>query len=212
MTIRLTEEQKIKILNSEDLFSIMQQVFLREKKIDRDKEHLWVVCLASNNKILMIELVALGTVNKTLAEPMDIFSFALQKRAVKIILVHNHPSGDLVHSKQDYMLTEQMAAIGKFINIPLVDHIIISETGYYSFADKGLMARIREENRYDLNFARVDLLLFRMQEMEARQKREMTKTKKEIARNALAEGLTLEQVVKISGLTLKQVEGLRKRK
>jgi DNA repair protein RadC len=73
----------------------MQQILLREDKIDQNREHFWVIGLANNNRILFIELVSLGTVNRTLVEPMEVYSLALQKRAVKIILCHNHPSGIL---------------------------------------------------------------------------------------------------------------------
>lgn len=210
MTIRLSEEQKIKILNSDDLYKIMQQILLREKKIDRNKEHFWIVCLASNNQILMIELISLGSVNKTIAEPMDIFSFALQKRAVKLILVHNHPSGDLRYSSEHFHLTEQMWAIGKFIHIPVVDHLIISEDSYMSFADEGLLKKIQTEGRYDLTFQKRDYLLFEMKEMERKQKREMTAAKKEIAKGLLAKGVEIEVIVETTGLTRKQVERLTK--
>ena len=126
MNVRLTQEQKIKVLNSEDLYKVMQQVLLRENKIDRNKEHFWVVCLASNNQILLIELISLGTVNQTLVEPMEVFSFALQKRAVQIIMVHNHPSGELKPTKGDIEVTDKMLAIGKFVNVPVIDHLIIT--------------------------------------------------------------------------------------
>jgi len=208
MNVRLTDAQKIKVLNANDVYDIMRQVLLRERKIDRNKEHFWIVCLAHNNRILLIELVSLGSVTTTVVEPMEVFSFALQKRAVQIILVHNHPSGELRPSTADHSLTEQMAAIGRFIKVPVIDHLIISEEGFYSFAHEGLMARMAADNRYDLTFAGVDSLLIQMKEMEKAQKREMTKAKKEIAKKALEEGLSVEQVVKISGLTRKQIEGL----
>ena len=61
MNVNLSEEEKIKILNSDDLYKIMQQVLLRENKIDRDREHLWVIGLANNHRLLFIELVSKGT-------------------------------------------------------------------------------------------------------------------------------------------------------
>jgi len=71
MTVELSDEQRIKILNADDLFQIMSKILNRENKIDRDKEHFWVVGLANNLKILFIELVSLGTVNSTIVEPME---------------------------------------------------------------------------------------------------------------------------------------------
>src|SRR3989338_5228478 len=99
MNVPLSNEEKIKILNGDDLYGIMQRVLLREEKIDRNKEHFWIIGLENNNRMLFIELVSLGSVNTTIAEPMEVFSFALQKQAVKIILVHNHPSGELLPSE-----------------------------------------------------------------------------------------------------------------
>ena len=211
MNVRLTEEQKIKILNGEDLYRIMQQVLLREKKIDRNKEHFWVVCLAQNNRILMIELISLGTVNKTLVEPMEVFSFALQKRAVKLIMVHNHPSGEAIHSPADYAITEQMVSIGQFLQLPVIDHLIITETEYLSFAESGLLAKIEQANRYDLTFSGVQAMQIQIKDMQRMQKLQMTKAKKEIAKKALEKGATIEFVIETTGLTRKQVETLKEK-
>lgn len=203
MNIKLTPAQKIKVLNSSDVYAIMQQVLLREKKIDRDKEHFWLVCLAQNNSILFIELISLGSVNATVVEPMDVFSFALQKRAVKLIMVHNHPSGELQPSASDTGLTDKMLAIGKFLKVPVIEHLIISEEHYYSFTDSGLLKRIEKNTTYDLSFTEIDRLMDEMK--NARKERSI-----EIAKKALEEGASIDFVVKISGLTKKQVERLGK--
>ena len=79
MDIKLTEAQKIKILTSDDIYKIMQTILLREQKIDQDKEHFWIIGLANNLNLLFVELIGLGTVNKVLVNPMEVFSFALQR-------------------------------------------------------------------------------------------------------------------------------------
>ena len=68
--------------------------------------------------------------NSTIAEPMEVFSFALQKQAVKVILVHNHPSGDLTPSEADKDLSDRLIQVGIIVNVPIVDHFIISERSY----------------------------------------------------------------------------------
>lgn len=93
MNIELTEEQKVKIYSDRELYPVMRQILLRDNEIDKLKEHFWTVGLATNNILLYIELVTLGSLRQTIVEPMDVFSWALQKRVDKIILVHNHPSG-----------------------------------------------------------------------------------------------------------------------
>lgn len=138
MNIHLSDDEKIKILNGDDLYGIMQKILLREEKIDQDREHFWIVGLANNNRILFIELISLGSVNATLAEPMDVFSFALQKRAVNVILVHNHPSGEVKPSDADKDLTDRMIQVGRIVDTQVYDHLIITDKTYYSFRDSGL--------------------------------------------------------------------------
>lgn len=148
MDIELTEEERIRVLNSEDLYLVMQRILLRENKIDQDREHLWMVGLSHTNKILFIELAGLGTVNAVIVEPMEVFSFALQKRAVRVMLVHNHPSGDLRPSKEDKDLTDRMIQVGLIVKTPLLDHLIISTTNYISFAEIGLMNELLDSTKY----------------------------------------------------------------
>ena len=159
MTIKLSKKQKIQILNGNDLFMVMKEILLRESKIDRNKEHLWVVSLSISNQLLLIELIALGSVRDVQIEPMEIFSFALQKRAVKIIIVHNHPSGSLKPSQRDIEMTDKIQAIGDFLRVPLIDHLIISEKEYFSFDESGLLVELIRKGNYDLTFNTKDKLL-----------------------------------------------------
>ena len=137
MNIRLKKEEQIKVLCSDDLYDIMQRILKREGRIDRNREHLWTVSLDTAYRILNIELVSLGTVNKTLVEPMEVFSIPLQKRAVKIILVHNHPSGDPTPSLEDRTLTKRLVSAGELLGIRVLDHIVMGEGRHVSFADEG---------------------------------------------------------------------------
>lgn len=132
MNVRLTKEQKIKIANSEDVFAIMQAVLKRENKLSRQKEHFWVIGLTTANVISFIELVSLGSLNKAIIEPLDVFHLASSKNLRKIILVHNHPSGNLTPSAADISLTNQLKMGAKYLNIEILDHLIISETGFGS--------------------------------------------------------------------------------
>ncbi len=113
MNIELSEEQKIKIYSDKELYKVMRQILLRESDIDISKEHFWVVGLAVNSKLLYIELVSLGTMYESIVEPMDIFSWALQKRVAKVILVHNHPSMEISPTPADKDLTDRLIQVGK---------------------------------------------------------------------------------------------------
>jgi DNA repair protein RadC len=209
MTIKLTAAQKIHVLNSSDVFTVMQQLLKRENKIDRDKEHFWLVCLSNSNRILMIELISLGSVKTTIVEPMDVFSFALQKRAVKLIMVHNHPSGEMRPSQSDIDLTERMYAIGKFIQMPILDHLIISEKEFYSFNEAGLMRKIEEEKRYDLTFSEIDKVNAQLKKAEKEKAAAEKNAKTAMAKSLLEQGVSVEIVMKSSGLTKKAIEKLK---
>ena len=141
MRVKLTREQRIQVLNSQDIYKIMQQILLRENKIGRSKEHFWVVCLSNSNRILLIEMATLGTMKKSVIDPTEVFSFALQKRASKVIMVHNHPGGKMEPSLEDKDITDRMYQAGLFLELPVIDHLIIDEEGYYSFTDSGLLKR-----------------------------------------------------------------------
>jgi DNA repair protein RadC len=94
----------------------------------QDREHFLVIYLTSANKVIDIEEVAVGTLNETVVSPREIFKGAILANAASIILVHNHPSGSINPSKEDEDLTRHLARIGKMLNIPLRDHIIIGHT------------------------------------------------------------------------------------
>ncbi|MEX0363400.1 MAG: JAB domain-containing protein, partial [Allomuricauda sp.] len=127
MNVHLTKEQKIKVLNSVDVYHVMQQILLRENKIRRNQEHFWVVGLNGKNKIQFIELIALGAVNRVNVDPPDVFRMAIYKLATKVIFVHNHPSGSVEISKGDQEVTDRLFKVGKLINIEVADHLIITE-------------------------------------------------------------------------------------
>nr|VFJ44237.1 MAG: RadC-like JAB domain-containing protein [Candidatus Kentron sp. DK] len=104
MNIRLTAQEKIKVMNGEDLFAIMQKILLREAKIDREKEHFWIVGLDADNRILFIELVALSGVTSGTVKPMEVFRVAVLKNAVSAILVHNHTAENTTPSGAHFLV------------------------------------------------------------------------------------------------------------
>ena len=206
MNVRLTKAQKIKILNSAAIYKIMQQVLLRENKIRRNQEHFWVVGLDNNNKILFVELVALGRVNRVDANPPDVFRMGIYKLAVKMILVHNHPSGDLKPSIQDEVFTDRMYHVGKFINIEVIDHLIISETDYYSFADKGVMKRVKRSKRFNLDeeeTLEIEKWKLKMELERAAKKRDLV-----IGKKMKADGVDVDTIMKYTDLTPQEISKL----
>jgi DNA repair protein RadC len=106
---------------------------------DYRHEVFGVIFLNRANKIKHFELVSEGGISGTVADPRIILKKALDEDAVSLILCHNHPSGSLKPSRADKELTEKIKKASAYFDIKVMDHIIVSENGYYSFADEGLI-------------------------------------------------------------------------
>jgi DNA repair protein RadC len=113
--------------------------FLQLKLKDHRREIFAVVYLNRANKVNHFEIVSEGGITGTVADPRVILKKALDEDAVSIILCHNHPSGSLKPSHADEELTNKIREAARYFDIKVLDHIIVSDTGYYSFADEGLL-------------------------------------------------------------------------
>lgn len=119
--------------------SKMVATFLRTKLMDLPHEVFAVIFLNRANKVNHFEIISSGGMTGTVADPRIILKKALEEEAVSIILSHNHPSGNLKPSKADQALTEKIKHAAKYFDINVLDHIIVSNEGYYSFADEGAL-------------------------------------------------------------------------
>lgn len=106
---------------------------------DPSKEHFLVAYLNQGNKVIKVERISTGGITSTLADPKIIFKNALLKEATAIMLCHNHPSGVTKPSAEDRQLTKKLIAAGKIMEISVIDHLIIGEKSYFSFAENGMM-------------------------------------------------------------------------
>jgi DNA repair protein RadC len=127
-------EKKIKISSSADAYNE-----IRKYLEDLQFEEFWVLLLNRANCVLKAERISSGGVSGTVADPKIIFNKALEILASSVILCHNHPSGNLNPSEADIQLTKKLKEAGKFLEIPVLDHIIYTDNGYYSFADEGIL-------------------------------------------------------------------------
>ncbi|MCK5206945.1 MAG: DNA repair protein RadC [Cyclobacteriaceae bacterium] len=126
--------EKVKITCSNDIYQIM-----KPELMDLQKEEFWIILLNRANGLIKKEQISSGGISGTVADPKIIFKAALDQYASSIILVHNHPSGNLKPSKADMELTNKMKTAGKLLEIPVLDHIIFGDEGYLSFADDGML-------------------------------------------------------------------------
>lgn len=121
---------KDKITCSSDVYNIMKY-FLSDKK----QEYFYCLYLNNKNQILERKLLFMGTVNRSVVHPREVFKYAYLSSASSIICVHNHPSNDIKPSKEDINFTEALIEIGKVQDIPILDHVIVGSDSYYSMAD-----------------------------------------------------------------------------
>ena len=113
--------------------------FLQPVMGDLSHEEFWVLHLNRHNKIIHYERISQGGLTGTVIDVRVILKKALEKLATSIIIAHNHPSGNLQASDSDRKITRQLRDAAKLMEIPLLDHLIITQTGYYSFADEGIL-------------------------------------------------------------------------
>ncbi len=126
--------KKKKITSSKDIFEYMLPVME-----NKPFEEFWIVLLNRSNSIINREMISIGSLTASLADPRKIFKMALEKLAAAIILCHNHPSGNLRPSDSDIQLTKKLKAGGLLLEINILDHLIFADNSYFSFADAGLL-------------------------------------------------------------------------
>lgn len=123
-----------KITCSKDVFDIMQPFML-----DLPHEEFWLLNLSRSNAVIKKELISRGGVSGTVVDTKMIFKSAVENLASSIIICHNHPSGNLKPSDADIRITKNIKEAGRVMDIQLFDHVIITESGYYSFNDEGML-------------------------------------------------------------------------
>ncbi|PIT63225.1 hypothetical protein BHC47_09300 [Snodgrassella alvi] len=199
---------------------MMQRVLLRENKIDKEKEHFWIIGMNEAGYILYIELIALGSVKAVNIEPMNVYRVAVMKNATRVIAIHNHPSGRLVPSKADLDITDRLIQVGRILNIALVDHLIISTEAYESFRSMGIMDDLEKSLTYvptyqvveqirkeEKKIAREKLALERDKTKLAKEAEKLAQIQAKALANALLDkGVDLKTIAKIMEITPKAVE------
>jgi len=123
-----------KITSSKAVFNIMQPIIG-----ELLHEEFWVLFLNNSNKVIHKAQLSKGGITGTIVDTRIIFKTALEYNAISLILTHNHPSGKLLASESDKDITRKLQLAGKQMDIMILDHVIITESSYYSFADEGIL-------------------------------------------------------------------------
>lgn len=113
--------------------------YLKEKIGREKKEHFVILALDSRNYLISINDVSVGTLNANLVHPREVFGDAIRSNAASVIVAHNHPSGDTMPSKEDIKISKTLLAAGNIIGIDVLDHVIVSSSGFNSLKEMNLM-------------------------------------------------------------------------
>ena len=105
----------------------------------KNQEHFMMITLDGASKVIEQRVIFIGTLNQSLVHPREVFRPAILDNAAGVIIAHNHPSGTLEPSRADQQITTRLKDVAKLVGIELLDHVIISKQGYYSFSDEGLL-------------------------------------------------------------------------
>jgi DNA repair protein RadC len=208
MDIRIPKGQQKQLRTYSDLYPIMQEVLLRQNTMRRSIEYLWVVSLNTKNWVTNIELINIGSANRVATEPPELFRIPIYKAATSIIMVHNHPSGSLIPSPADKDFTDKMMKVGKLLNITVADHQIITEKSFYSFANAGLMKELAKSGLYEVTQKESEeMKTWREDTLKKRAKEEKAR---EMAISLLKENVTIDFIVRHTGLRKASVEKIRR--
>lgn len=120
---------------------------LNEFYKNSEKEAFIAIALNGSNRVISIRTVSVGTVNKTLVHPREVFRYAIMENAAALIVSHNHPSGICNPSDNDVDTTKSLISASQIIGIELLDHIIISDSCYFSFMEHNLMGADNDTNK-----------------------------------------------------------------
>ncbi len=123
-----------KVSSSRDVYA-----FFKPLLQDSSYEEFWIMLLNRGNKIINSICISQGGLSGTVADPKKIFKTGLEQYAASLILCHNHPSGNIKPSESDIRLTQKLKKAGSFLDLPVIDHIILGDDSYFSFADEGLL-------------------------------------------------------------------------
>lgn len=137
---RISSDQVLSAMRVDKPSSL--SAWLNKKIGFMDQEHFLVIFLGTKNQILKDKTIFIGSLDRTIVHPREIYKEAIKLNASKIICVHNHPSGDVTPSPNDITATQAISEVGKTVGIPLLDHLIVGNNHYLSFREQGLLPQI----------------------------------------------------------------------
>ena len=133
----LVKIAKVKVGRPSDTVRIFRDALAKADCTDREKEHFYCLGLDGAHRTKYLELVTLGLVDQAQVHPREVFAHSIEARCSAVIVCHNHPSGQLEPSREDFNVTNQLKVAGEVLGVPVLDHVILTNDGFYSFAEHG---------------------------------------------------------------------------
>jgi DNA repair protein RadC len=131
-------DRRVGIKSSQQVFDLVKPLLDHA-----DREQFLVLALDARNRPLALHQLSVGTLTQSVIHPRELFKFAFLSNAASLIVCHNHPSGDPQPSADDDAVTAKLKACGDLLSVPVIDHVVIGESGYFSYADSGRLAMAR---------------------------------------------------------------------
>jgi len=123
----------VKIISAQDMIPLLADI------ADKKQEHFVCISLNGAHEVIKKRIVTIGLVDRSQVHPREVYADVISDRAAAVIFAHNHPSGDLKASDSDLKIHEQLTEAGKILGIRIIDHLIVTRKGYYSFQEAGLI-------------------------------------------------------------------------
>jgi DNA repair protein RadC len=133
--LHYTRNARLQVQSARDVFE-----YMKGRIPDETREHLCILFLNAKNRIIRHEIISVGTLTASLIHPREIFKAAIRESANAVILVHNHPSGDVQPSSADKQVTTILKQAGNLLQIDLLDHVIIGTEDWFSFRDHSMLS------------------------------------------------------------------------
>ena len=127
-------KERTRITSSVDIYELFHPLMA-----DLPTEEFWVLLLNRSNRVIDKVRISSGGIDQTTADVRTILREALLARATQMVLIHNHPSGNIQPSQEDKRITERIKGAGRLMNISVIDHVIVTDGAYYSFNDEGIL-------------------------------------------------------------------------
>jgi len=136
----ILQDKAIQVTEPKPIARLLQEWLATLDDTDHLKEHFFVVLLDARMRVTLVDVVSIGTLNASLVHPREVFIRAIANAASAILIAHNHPSDQSDPSDADIALTKRLQQAGKLLGIDLIDHLIVTTSGYYSFAENGRLS------------------------------------------------------------------------